>query len=58
MDVSDLHQLTQEEEKEVWLWHHGMSHQNSSAIDNIRRGDMVLGIPNFHYLSSVQELCD
>ena len=45
LSISEFCQLTQEEG--VWLWHHRLCHQNLRAIDDMRRSDMVRGLPNF-----------
>ena len=47
LSISEFCQITREEEEEVWFWHHRLCHQNFRTIDDMRRNDMVRGLPNF-----------
>ena len=49
LGVSEFCQISQEEELEVWLWHHRFCHQNFHVIDDMRKDDMVRGLPNIHF---------
>ena len=49
LGVSEFCQITQEEDQEAWQWHHRFCHQNFRAIDDMRKGDMVRGLPNIHF---------
>ena len=45
LSISEFYQITREEEEGVWLWHHRLCHQSFRAIDDMRRSDMVSGLP-------------
>ena len=46
LGISEFCQITWEG---VWLWHHLLYHHSFRAIDDMRRSDMVKGLPNFHF---------
>ena len=49
MGVSEFCHITREEEDGVALWHHRLCHQTFHAIDDMRRGDMVIGLSKYHF---------
>ena len=56
LGVSEFCYITQEEEG-VWLWHHQLCHQNFLAIDDMRRGDMVIGLLKYHFFDPLCKNC-
>ena len=53
LSISEFSQITQG----VWLWHHRLCHQNFRTIDDMRRSDMVRGLPNFHFSDHLSRNC-
>ena len=49
LGVSKFCQISREEDQEVWLWHHCFCHQNFRAIDDMRKGEMVRGLPIINF---------
>ena len=49
LGVSEFCQISREEDQEVWLWHHRFCHQYFRAIDDMRKGEMVRGLPNISF---------
>ena len=54
MYVFEFCQLIREEENEVWMW---LCHQNFRAIDDMRRGEMVSGLPKFFFSDHLCKSC-
>ena len=50
-------QILREEDQEVWLWHHRFYHQNFRAIDDMRKGEMVRGLPNINFSDRLCRNC-
>ena len=57
LNVAESCQISREEDQEVWLWHHRLCHQNFRAIDDMRRGEMVRGLPNVNFLDRLCRSC-
>ena len=57
LGVSEFCQISREEELEVWLWHYHFCHQNFRAIDDMRKGDMVRGLPNICFSDRLCRNC-
>ena len=57
LNNSEFGQITKEEEHGVWLWHHRLCHQSFRAIDDMRRSDMVRGLPNFCFSDHLCRNC-
>ena len=57
LGVSEFCQISREEEQEVWMWHHRFCHQNFCAIDDMRKGDMVRGLPNNFFTDRLCRNC-
>ena len=57
LGVSEFCQLSREEDQEVWLWHHRLCHQNFRAIDDMRKGEMVRGLPNIPFSDRICRNC-
>ena len=57
LGVSEFCQISREEEQEVWLWHHRFFHQNFRTIDDMRKGDMVRGLPNICFSDHLCRNC-
>ena len=55
LGVSEFCYITKEEG--VWLWHHQLCHQNFRAIDDMRRGVMVIGLPKYHFSDPLCKNC-
>ena len=55
--VSESCQISREEDQEGWLWHHRHCHQNFRAINELRRGEMVRGLPNISFSDGVCKNC-
>ena len=57
LSVSESCQISREEDLEVWLWHHRFCHQNFLTIDDMRRGEMVRGLPNISFSDRLCRNC-
>ena len=57
LGVSEFCQISREEEHELWLWHHRLCHQNFCAIDDMRKGEMVRGLPNICFSDRLCKNC-
>ena len=57
LSISELYQITREEEDGVWLWHHRLCHQSFRAIDDMRRSDMVSVLPKFRFSNHLCRNC-
>ena len=57
LNVAESCQISREEDQEVWLWHHRLCHQNFRAIDDMRRGEMVRGLPNVNFSDRLCRSC-
>ena len=57
LGVFEFCQISREEDQEVWLWHHRFSHQNFRAIDDMRKGEMVRGLPNISFSDRLCRNC-
>ena len=57
LGVSEFCQISQEEEQEAWLWHHHFFHKFFLAIDDMRKGDMVIGLPNICFSNCLCRNC-
>ena len=57
LNVAESCQISREEDQEVWLWHHRLCHQNFRAIDDMRRGEMVRGLPNVNFSDQLCTSC-
>ena len=57
LNAPDYCQVTREEQKEVWLWHHRLCHQSFRAIDDMRRAEMVSGLPKIHFSNHLCRNC-
>ena len=57
LGVSEFCQISREEDQEVWLWHHRFCHQNFRAIDDMRKGEMVRGLPNITFFDCLCRNC-
>ena len=55
--VPDQCHVTQEEQEAVWLWHHRLCHQNFKKIDDMRRVEMVNGLPNVRFSNRLCRSC-
>ena len=57
LHVPESCQITREEQDGVWLWHHWLCHQSFRTIDDMRRTEMVNGLPNFHFSDHLCRSC-
>ena len=57
LGVSEFCQISREEEQEVWLWHHRFRRQKFCAIDDMRQGEMVRGLPNICFSDRLCRNC-
>ena len=57
LGISEFCQISREEDQEVWLWHHRFCHQNFRAIDDMRKGEMVRGLPNISFSDCLCRNC-
>ena len=55
--VSEFCQISREEDQEGWLWHHRLCHQNFRAINEMRRSELVRGLPNIVFSDRVCRNC-
>ena len=49
LSALDYCQVTREEQEAVWLWHYRLCHQNFRKIDDMRRAEMVSGLPKIRF---------
>ena len=57
LNVAESCQISREEDQEVWLWHHRLCHQNFRVMNELRRGEMVRGLPNISFSDRVCRNC-
>ena len=55
--VPDQCHVTREEQEAVWLWHLRLCHQNFRKIDDMRRVEMVNGLPNIQFSDRLCRSC-
>ena len=57
LNIPEVCQITREEEGAVWLWHFRLCHQNFWKIDDMRRAEMVSGLPKIHFSEHLCKNC-
>ena len=57
LNIPEVCQITREEEGAVWLWHYRLCHQNFRKIDDMRRAEMVSGLPKIHFSDHLCKNC-
>ena len=57
LNIPEFCQITREEEDAVWLWHYRLCHQNFQAIDDMRRAEMVSGLPKIRFSDHLCRNC-
>ena len=57
LNVAESCQISREEDQEGWLWHHCLCHQNFCAMNELRRGELVRGLPNISFSDRVCRNC-
>ena len=55
ININERCNLIEEEASEVWLWHKIFSHQSFQTLQDMIRGNLVKGLPQFRNLD---EICD
>ena len=57
IDINERCNLIKEEASEAWLWHKRFCHQSFYTLQEMIRGDLVKGLPQFRNLNEVCAHC-
>ena len=57
ININERCNLTKEDASEAWLWHKRLCHESFYTLQDMLRGNLVKGLPNFQNLDEVCAHC-